>query len=263
MKIYTYYENLESNHKNLPHDNQREMLRLWQTSWKNAGFEPIVLDSEEAKKHPFYEEFIDQLKALHVKIMNKPITDYGLACYIRWMAYATQDDEYFYVSDYDCVNNGLKPIITTDKLHLMDCDCPCFASGNPKHFENLCHLFVDISVKRTEDIILKTKENQHVCYHDQEFCILNLLNKNNQNAAEILHTSNIMMTRDRKNGVGPFETGKKNTLKVLHISHHNAGNIKKATKGLENMCIDEVRIQITKQIVERQIQMIKNQQQGV
>ena len=217
---------------------------MWQISWHNSGFEPIVLSLEDAKKHPYYEEFVDQLKNLHFRIMKKTITDYGLSCYVRWLAYSTQSNEYFYVSDYDCVNNGLKPTINTDKLHFMDDDCPCFVSGNPKHFENLCHLFVDVSLKRIDDIILKTKKHKYVRYHDQEFCILNFMHKDNPKSREILETNNIMITRDRKNGVGPFKIGKKNTLKVLHISHNNAENIKKTTQDFENMSIDEVRIQI-------------------
>ena len=253
MKIYTYYENIEHNHKNLQYDNQQEMLRLWQISWQNSGFKPIVLSLEDAKKHPFYEEFVDKLKALHVKIMNEPITDYGLSCYIRWMAYATQDDEYFYVSDYDCMNNGLKPIITTDKLHLMDADCPCFVSGKPDQFENLCHLFIDVSLDRIEDIILKTKQLKCVCYHDQEFCSLNLINTKNQKVAELLQENNIVLTRDGVNGVGPFKMGQQNTLTVFHISHHNAHNVRSTVKEFEKMSIDEIRIQIMKQIIKSNI----------
>lgn len=239
MKIYTYYENIQ-------YDNQQEMLRLWQTSWKNSGFDPIVLSLEDAKKHSFYKEFVDQLKDLHFRIMNKPINDYGLSCYVRWLAYSTQQDEYFYVSDYDCINNGLEPVINTDKLHLMDGACPCFASGEPNQFKNLCHLFVDVSLQRIEDIILKTKE--HKWYHDQEFCDLNLMNSNNVKATEILKANNIIMTSHRKNGVGPFEVGKKNTLKVLHISHQNAKNIKTTIKEFEKMSINDLRVLLMEKI---------------
>jgi len=249
MKIYTYYENIEHNNKHLQHKNQQEMLRLWQISWQNAGFEPIVLSLKDVQKNTFYSEFIQQMKRIHLMVMGKKISDYGLSCYVRWLAYATQKEEYFYVSDYDCINNGLKPKIQTDKMHLMDGACPCFVSGSPARFETLCHLFVDVSLQRIKHIILKTQKNKQVWYHDQEFCLLNLTHENNLKASEIKEANNIIMTRDRVSGVGPFDPDKNNTLKVLHISHHNAYNIKTTKKDFENISIDEIRIHIMKQII--------------
>lgn len=242
MKIYTYYEDIKFKQ-------QEKMLELWQTSWKNAGFEPRVLSKDDAKKSGFYEEFIEKMKEIHFQVMKKEISDYGLSCYVRWLAYSTQSNEYFYVSDYDCINNGLKPIINTDKLHLMDCACPCFVSGKPDQFANLCHLFIDVSLDRINEII---SINDAPCYHDQNFFITNMTDRN-KNKQALLEANNIILTRDRKNLVGPFEIGQKNTLKVLHISHHNANNIKKGAKDFENMSIDEVRIQIMKQIIESNI----------
>lgn len=246
MKIYTYYEDIKFKQ-------QEKMLELWETSWKNAGFEPKILSKEDAKKSSFYEEFIEKMKEIHFKVINKQISDYGLSCYVRWLAYSTQPNEYFYVSDYDCLNNGLKPEINTDKFHLMDDACPCFASGKPDQFENLCHLFVDISLERIEDIILKTKKHKYKCYHDQEFCVLNLSNGINLKAPGILRENNIIMTRDRINGVGPFDPDKKNTLKVLHISHDNAHNIKTTIKEFENKTLDETRLLLMEKIINEDI----------
>lgn len=238
MKIYTYYEDIKFTQ-------QEKMLKLWETSWTNAGFEPKVLSKEDAKKNAFYEEFVEKMKDIHFQVMQKEITDYGLSCYVRWLAYSTQPNEYFYVSDYDCVNNGLEPFINTDKLHLMDADCPCFASGNPKHFENLCHLFVDVSLERIDEII---SVNNCVCYHDQNFFITNMTDRN-KNKQALLEANNIILTRDRKNGVGPFEIGKKNTLQVLHISHHNAHNIKTIIKEFDKISVDDVRLGLMEKII--------------
>ena len=78
-----------------------------------------------------------------------------------------------------------------------------------------------------------------------------LTDKNNIKAPEIKETNNIIMTRDSINGVGPFDPDKNNTLKVLHISHHNAYNIKTTKKDFENISIDEIRIHIIKQIISK------------
>lgn len=247
MRIYTYYEDIK-------HPNQDKLVNLWKLSWQQAGFDPIVLSIDDAKSSNFYEEFIEKIKYIHFKVMNKEISDYGLSCYTRWLAYATQDREYFYVSDYDCINNGLEPTITTDKLHLMDADCPCFSSGKPDQFENLCYLFVKLSLERIEDIILENTKRRNVCYHDQEFCTLNLMHQNNPKATEILELNDIIITRDRVNGVGPFEIGKQNTLKVLHISHYNAHNIKTALKDFDKMSVDDVRLVLMEKIINEQKQ---------
>jgi len=245
MKIYTYYEDIKHNS-----EYQQSMLKLWQISWQNSGFEPIILSPQDATKHSFYEEFIERLKNLHIQIMGRPITAYGLSCYIRWLAYSTQYDKYFYVSDYDCCNNGLEPFIHTEKLYFMDADCPCFVSGKPNQFENLCNLFVNLNAETIQDIKckIKTEGSRHRWFHDQDFCTLNLI-KNK----ETMEANNIIMKRDRKNGVGPFYLDKENTVKVLHISHHNAGDIKKTTKDFEHTSLEETRLQIMKQIIENNI----------
>ena len=48
----------------------------------------------------------------------------------------------------------------------MDAHVPCFASGNPTQFQNLCEAFVEVSNERIE--ILKQKTDH---YHDQEFFV--------------------------------------------------------------------------------------------
>lgn len=175
MKIYTYYEDIN-------HPNQEKMIQLWQDSWSSAGFDPVVLKKQNAQTHNFYESFIEEIKKLHFEIMQKEISSYGLSCYVRWLAYATQPKEKFLVSDYDCVNNGLKIEELSDKLHLMDEACPCFVSGSPEQFDKLCHDFITISSERVKD--LKKIKNNSPCYHDQEFFQYNFVETYNQKANE-------------------------------------------------------------------------------
>jgi len=243
MKIYTYYEDIKFK-------KQEKMLELWQTSWKNTGFEPKILSKEDAKKSSFYEEFIEKMKDIHIQVMEKEISDYGLSCYVRWLAYSTQPNEYFYVSDYDCVNNGLEPEIKTDKLHLMDDACPCFVSGKPSQFESLCRLFIDITLDRIKEI---RHIKDSICYHDQEFFVYSFTQKYNPKSYLLLREYNdILLTRDRINAVSPSRIDKKDTAKVLHISHHNAHDIKSKVKEFENKTIDDVRILLMEKIVNEQ-----------
>lgn len=250
MKIYTYYENIN-------HSNQNKMLDLWKISWQRAGFDPIILTIEDAKLHGFYNQFIEQIKELHIKIMDKQISPYGISCYVRWLAYCgAKPEEKFYVSDYDCVNNGLKPnkpIINHtfdkkgDELYLLDDACPCFAFGSKDNFEQLCKIFIELSLERLDEI--KKLKNNSPCYHDQEFFQYSFVKSFNKEAEDLMKKYKILLVRNRDEGVGPFEINKKNTCQVIHISHHNAGMIKGNNKDLREKSINEIRLDLMETII--------------
>lgn len=240
MKIYTYYEDIS-------HSNQETMLQLWQISWSNAGFNPIILTKKDAENHSFYESFIQKLEYLYYEIMTERIDPYCLSCYTRWLAYSTQPKEKFYVSDYDCINNGLKVKEPSDQLHLMNGACPCFVSGSPSQFEKLCHNFIEISLDRIEEI-KKLRNHTHI-YHDQNFFRYNFTQKYNQKANNLITKNNMLMTRDSANDVSLYEINKVNTCKVLHISHQNADRIKKNDISFKEDSINDIRIKIMKHII--------------
>ena len=104
-----------------------------------------------------------KIKELHFFKQNKRITQYELTCFIRWIAYACQNDGPFLVSDYDVINLNLKPsnISMHSNIHFMHWVCPCLVSGTPKQFEEFC---IDIIETPHE----KTSFNFD-CYHDQYF----------------------------------------------------------------------------------------------
>lgn len=234
MKIYTYYEDIK-----FPH--QKEMLNLWQTSWKNAGFQPFILSKQDAQKSNFYEEFVEKIKSLHFQIMSKEINNYGLSCYLRWLAYSTQQDEYFYVSDYDVLNNKFNNKEKPDvKLHFMSGACPCFVSGNQKQFENFCKLVVKISYERLDVLKKLIEQNFIKHYHDQEFVLLNLMKKFNQNYQSLKDDNEIKIST-----YAHHDYTKDEMPKVPHISHNYV-----KLKLKSNDTIDELRIKIMKGIVE-------------
>jgi hypothetical protein len=162
MKIFTYYENIDF-------ANQDQLITLWANSWRTHGFHPVVLTNKEAQKSNFYEEFTSKLKVLHQEIAGKPLNRYGLSCWIRWLAYSTQEESGFYVSDYDVINHNfnLKNIEST--LHLMNENCPCFASGSPSQFLQLCQKFINVTEQNKEEYKELFKKFQFRHFHDQEF----------------------------------------------------------------------------------------------
>lgn len=227
MKIYTYHENI--NFKK-----QSELIELWKMSWAGFGFKPIVLDISSAASHPYYNEFVEKLKDIHLKIMQMPIKPYGLSCYVRWLAYANQPDEKFYVSDYDMISTGLKLPEPDDTLHLMDGDCPCIASGRPFQFEKLCRLFVETSYNNLNNLIGKIRPH----YHDQEFFVYN------KNLKEI----KITRTRPEIGSELDDNCFDCNLNKIIHVSHYCVSKIIK-NQNYQNTNIDDLRVLLTKKLL--------------
>lgn len=164
MKIYTYYEDYDFESK------QKELIDLWKISWERQGFKTTVLDRTAAISHPYYEEFLDNLKNIF-NSAKKTLYRYELSCFLRWLSYAAQEDEKFYVSDYDIINTGLKLPEPDEELHLMDDACPCIASGRPKQFEKLCKLFIDILHKNISKINEIASGRESHLYHDQDVLV--------------------------------------------------------------------------------------------
>ena len=251
MKIYTYYQDIN-------HSSQNELIDLWKISWSNHGYEPIVLNLDDAKKHSYFETFNSEMRKIFKEITNKEINDYGMSCWFRWLAYATQTDEKFYVSDYDAINVNFPIKEPNDKLHLLDYDCPFLASGTPKQFENLCKAFVEVSNERIE--ILKQQADH---YHDQEFFQYNLMPQHNNSAEDLRNEYDILMTRNRHEiggyidpvenkifaspNIGYIENEK---YGVVHASHKNITTLQKKYAQYKNKDASKLRIDIIKNLLE-------------
>ena len=250
MKIYTYYQDFN-------HSSQNELIDLWKISWSRQGYEPIVLNLEDAKKHSYFETLNSEMRRIFKEITNKEIAEYGMSCWLRWLAYATQADEKFYVSDYDAINVNFPITEPSNTLHLMDAHVPCFASGTPTQFENLCKAFVDVSNQRID--ILKQQANH---YHDQEFFQYNFMPQFNDSAEGLKNEHGILMTRDRYElggyvdpvenkilagpNIGYIENEK---YKVFHVSHENIGILQKKYAKYKNQDASQMRIDLIKKLL--------------
>ena len=251
MKIYTYYQDIS-------HSSQNELIDLWKISWSRHGYEPIVLNLEDAKKHSYFETLNTEMRRIYNEITGKQINAYGMSCWFRWLAYATQTEEKFYVSDYDAINVNFPVTEPNDKLHLMDNDCPFLASGTPKQFENLCKAFVEVSNERIE--ILKQQASH---YHDQEFFQYNFMPRYNDEFGELRSNSGVLMTRDRTKIGGYYNPVTKTITagphagevsvkdyKVAHISHASVAEIfDKHPKNAKNYINVSFRIEVIDELL--------------
>lgn len=250
MKIYTYYQNIN-------HSSQNELIDLWKISWSRQGYEPVVLNLEDAKKHPYFEALNIEMRRIFTEITGRQITEYGMSCWFRWLAYAMQTEEKFYVSDYDAINVNFPIAEPKDKIHLMDNDCPFLASGTPKQFKNLCKAFMEVSDQR---IAILKQQASH--YHDQDFFQYNFMPHCNDSAEDLRNQHNILITRDRhKIGgyIDPVENKifagpnigyiEINKYGVVHVSHENIEILQEKYKEYKNQDASKFRIDLIKNVL--------------
>jgi len=239
MNVYTYYQEINFS-------KQKPLLELWQKSWKDKGFNPIVLNEEDANSHPYYKEFSEKLNKLHIEVTGQELKAYGLSCYLRWLAYANKmnENESAYVCDYDVINKGLSDTELDDsKMFLYDNCCPCFASGTKDHFLKFCQDIVEIT-ESNADSIKANIANGH-WYHDQEFIVYN---------EKILKTKDYIHLDGRhpsERKIQEYKHRDYNLLKskVIHFSH---GSIDKARDNFPNyksIELDQLRIDFVKKIL--------------
>lgn len=96
MKIFCYYNKIAG----FDVSNEEALIKLWETSWSQHGYNPIVLSLEDAKKHPQFEEFNQKME----KLPTVNGYAYEGACYHRWLAvqhYLNEHNEAGMMSDYD------------------------------------------------------------------------------------------------------------------------------------------------------------------
>lgn len=202
LRVYTYYEDIKF-------PEQDRLIKLWRESWARNGYESVVLSRADAEAHPFYPEFSEKIQSLHLQITGKKIAAYGMACWLRWLAYAARGEGRFYVCDYDVINHRLEPLEPSPGLWFLDSDCPCIASGDASEFERLCRNFCSHAEDRLEGFARIYRESGFVWFHDQEF--LTIARKLGVEIGE--------MSRERDEFLGIPSEGEFWKRKVVHYGH--------------------------------------------
>lgn len=234
MKIYTYYDNIGF-------QNQDSLIALWQYSWENHNFKPIILSKEDAIRNTSYIDFKNKIYDIHKTILNQPLSEYGWTCYARWLAYAAQNhDEYFYFSDYDIINNNFDPEMPKpDQFCLLDDCCPCFGTASVKLCQDFCDLILNISISELEKI---SQNYELSCYHDQDFLVIN--------RSIIKDISWINLSRDRTKFADFYYYNSTNSCSVIHFAHRNMELIKTENKQeFDDIDIDTLRIYLIKKLL--------------
>jgi len=237
IKIFTYYDNINF-------QKQDELIELWKESWERKGFDVTVLTPAHALKSSFYNEFVNGIKYIHIAITGKEISKYGLSCYLRWLAYSTQNvAESFFASDYDVINKDFTPQDVTslnyDRLSFLDGNCPCLAYGTTEQYLMFCKDIVNISLTNKETLKLNYKDVQHGCYHDQEYLSLNS-EREKYNICRDLHKYVTLYIK---------EDVSSHNAKTLHVAHRSIRESKDKFFNLKDIDTDVLRVQFVKEIL--------------
>ncbi len=139
-KVHTYFR---PGHGEFVEE-QKRLLAVWEREWKAAGFEPVILTEDDARKHPRFEEWS---KALLAKpTVNPP--GFEAASWLRWIAMAHLGGGL--MTDYDVVPNGFTPERAVEALGsvaqpfpiLLCKKVPCAVVGVAAAYENALNAFV-------------------------------------------------------------------------------------------------------------------------
>lgn len=237
MKIYTYYEEINFRQ-------QKPLLELWKISWERNGYEPIVLSRRDAESHPLFPEFLTTLLNAHLKITGVPLNKYGVACWIRWLAYAAQNEEGFYMSDYDVFNPGVSLPSDTPNgdLVFLDWCVPCFVYGSPSGAKKFCEAVMS-SVQREEErfkFLFEQKKWQH--FHDQEFVV----------AHKDTPVGNFVVLPHKDRLVELYDCRSVPPSRLVHVAHRAIAETKAVKPEFADIPDDKLRLQIAKDLLEKQ-----------
>lgn len=103
-KVICYYQKIGGDKFSLESE---QLIELWRKSWRNNGWEPIVLDEGYAKRHPDYHlVYLNNINSPFYSNINKEMWKYHRCCYMRLLAYCNYviKNGTTLCADYDVIN---------------------------------------------------------------------------------------------------------------------------------------------------------------
>lgn len=233
MKIYTYYENINFSYQN-------ELIELWKISWSRQGYEPIILNRDDAKKFEHYNKYYDFIQEIHEKSTGSVLPDvsYHMAAQLEIAAFATIKEPSF-ISDYDIINVNFKPCNVGSKVFWRDAACTCFASGDSLGWCN----YINFLFSNKNKIIEHCKDIKgRFRFHDQDF-LIPIYDSGILSGAFDGHRTKFTC----KEWLPDNPDNKQ--MKLYHISHSNIENLKTKYPQYSNLNSNKLRVDVVKMLL--------------
>lgn len=136
-KMHTFFEPAYRKHDRLLTE-----LEAWKKAWSNAGWKPVVLTMEDAKRHPNFERFNIAFEEAEYKTSK-----YDRMCFYRWLAMASTSNG-GWMSDYDTYplfsnpkNHGIQ-LPNGGKFTCYANHVPCLISGSLSEWQRMSELLL-------------------------------------------------------------------------------------------------------------------------
>jgi len=131
--VFTFFEPVEY----LPSANS--MIEIWRETWSLAGWEPVVLNLEDAKRHPNFLEYSSNFLT-----QGKQFKDgrdrLNFLCFSRWFAVAASGG-FGWMSDIDTFPLHIQPSIPNEgQLTGHNFIVPNLVSGSAKEWNRIANL---------------------------------------------------------------------------------------------------------------------------
>ena len=159
--MYTFFERIDASARSTGMSDERdnEMIAIWKEEWQAAGFAVKILTMQDAKNHPKFLEFQQQLQKVS---LNTPTKIYNQMCYYRHLAMASVGGGF--MSDYDVlpiINNAttvLLPMHISDDSEVVvysatpsEGGIPCLMSGSAVKWERLAFALLESGIRHPDE----------------------------------------------------------------------------------------------------------------
>eukprot|EP00545_Synedropsis_sp_CCMP1620_P009584 CAMPEP_0119013438 /NCGR_PEP_ID=MMETSP1176-20130426/8450_1 /TAXON_ID=265551 /ORGANISM="Synedropsis recta cf, Strain CCMP1620" /LENGTH=381 /DNA_ID=CAMNT_0006966529 /DNA_START=368 /DNA_END=1513 /DNA_ORIENTATION=- len=172
--MYTFYSEIQ----NVPmpagmaRTDHSRLLKSWTRAWRQAGWNPIVLDEQDAMKHPEYNK-------IKVLVEQTGAGAYNQLCFLRWLALAQVGGGW--MSDYDVFplhdfrNEGdIKHLPNKGTLTLHNRLCPSLVSGSGAEWLRVAKEMIGCAAAQTIDSdqkALVVLSKQHPGVFEQDWSV--------------------------------------------------------------------------------------------
>ena len=122
-----------------------QLIHMWKTLWKESGWEPRVLDLEDAKKHPDFIKYSEILQnSVYTNLYDQ---SYDSLCFLRWLAMASHGSG-GWMADYDTIPMGISVMTglnlpNNGKFTSYEQWVPSLMSGTAEEWERMSHLVLN------------------------------------------------------------------------------------------------------------------------
>lgn len=188
MNIYTYYEDIYD--KQFKINDQSRLLDLWMDSWSSKGWTPIVLNSDDAKKNPNYDKYLNRF----IKYPSLNHKEYELACFLRWVAMEMIGG---YHCDYDVMNYGFIGEGETSLTFYSKFMVPCMVFGTKEDYTRILELFMSYNRRSKKHVSDQTilVENINTIEYNKRYLCPEYKQEGNWFQYELVHYPNGVMSK--------------------------------------------------------------------